>query len=206
MGYGRFKLKKSPSSRLASQAACETCRAFAPPLWTLRISIKQSIRRDRGLAKDLFAATEWRSRKIELCQRFGVSEAGHERLRGPIRLWALPDEARAPRRQGVGAGRCALAGLPEAREHRHPALRRRDANRQKWRDILAGRWVEGGAGEPDLPLLRLRPLEIEREQAAQGVLGRNVLRPAIRPGDGAVERLVGVGEPARTLVVEIGQR
>ena len=55
-------------------------------------------------------------------------------------------------------------------------------------------------------LLRLRPFEIEREQAGEGVVGGDVLRPAVSGGDGPVEGRVGVGEPARALVVEIGER
>jgi hypothetical protein len=54
--------------------------------------------------------------------------------------------------------------------------------------------------------LRFGALEVEREQAGEGVLGRNVLRPAVSGRDGAVERVVGVGEPARALVIEIGER
>ena len=60
-----------------------------------------------------------------------------------------------------------------------------------------------------LPLprsLRRGALEVEGEQARQRLLGRDVLRPAVGGGDGAVEFVMRVGEPARTLVVEIGQR
>lgn len=55
------------------------------------------------------------------------------------------------------------------------------------------------------PLLPPRPLQIQGEQAGERVLGRNVLGPTVGGGDGAVERVVGVGEPTRALIVEIGQ-
>ena len=55
-------------------------------------------------------------------------------------------------------------------------------------------------------LPRPGPFEVEREQAGEGVVGGNVLGPAVGGGDGAVERVMGVGEPARALIVEIGQR
>jgi hypothetical protein len=59
---------------------------------------------------------------------------------------------------------------------------------------------------PDEGLLGAGPFEVEREQTGEGVLGRNVLGPAVSGGDGPVERVVGVGEPARALVIEIGER
>jgi hypothetical protein len=51
----------------------------------------------------------------------------------------------------------------------------------------------------------LGSLKIEREQAGEGLLGRNVLGPAVSGGDGAVEGVMRVGEPTRALVVEIGE-
>ena len=63
-----------------------------------------------------------------------------------------------------------------------------------------------GAIRRETSCLRRGALEVERQQALQRVLGRDVLRPAVGGGDGAVERVVGVGEPARALVVEVGQR
>ena len=60
---------------------------------------------------------------------------------------------------------------------------------------------------PDEGLSRAGPFEVEGEQAGdEGVLGRNVPGPAASGGDRAVERVVGVGEPARALVIEIGER
>ena len=50
---------------------------------------------------------------------------------------------------------------------------------------------------------RIRAFEIEREEARACILGRNVIGPAVSGGHGAVDRLVGVGEPARALVVEV---
>jgi hypothetical protein len=54
--------------------------------------------------------------------------------------------------------------------------------------------------------LRRGAFEIERQQALQRVLDRDVFRPAVGARDGAVERVVRVGKPARALVVEGGQR
>ena len=62
--------------------------------------------------------------------------------------------------------------------------------------VLASNCFADGRVSPDSALLLPRPCEIERQQAGERVLGRNVLRPAIRGGDGAVERIMGVGEPA----------
>jgi hypothetical protein len=54
--------------------------------------------------------------------------------------------------------------------------------------------------------LRRGALQVEREQALQRVVRRNVLGPTVGARHGAVERVVRVGEPARALVVEVGQR
>ena len=96
-GLRPFGVKKSPSSRLSGCA--RTCSA-ASPLWTLgdlRISMSESIRRNRGLAKDLFAATECRCRNIRLRQWLGATSlkmgiAGDHGLwgrifRGGSRAW-----------------------------------------------------------------------------------------------------------------------
>jgi hypothetical protein len=61
-------------------------------------------------------------------------------------------------------------------------------------------------GRDGTEALFARPFEVERQQAGERVLGRNILRPAIRRGHGSVERVMGVGEPARTLVIEVGRR
>jgi hypothetical protein len=54
--------------------------------------------------------------------------------------------------------------------------------------------------------LRRGALQVERQQALQRVVGRDVFRPAVGGGDGSVEGVVRVGQPARALVVEVGQR
>ena len=46
----------------------------------------------------------------------------------------------------------------------------------------------------------LGAFKVEREQAGEGIPGRDVLRPAVGGGYGAVERVVGVGnidQPSR---------
>ena len=55
---------------------------------------------------------------------------------------------------------------------------------------------------------RSGPLEVELEQPAQDLVvghGGAVVGPAVGDGDGLVEGLVGVGEPGRALVVEVGE-
>ena len=92
-GLRPIQIKKSPSSRLACQAACETCRASASPFWTLenlRISIKQSIRRDRGLAKDLFAATWARQSKGPAPPMVWRRQGQKWPIAGYRRLWGSP--------------------------------------------------------------------------------------------------------------------
>src|ERR1700722_4079549 len=84
-GLRPFGVKKIPSlpSRLSGYA--RTCRA-ACPFWTLgdpRISMSESIRRNRGLAKDLFAATACRSRNVQLRQWLG---GGSDENRGLLRV------------------------------------------------------------------------------------------------------------------------
>ena len=51
-----------------------------------------------------------------------------------------------------------------------------------------------------------RPFEVEPQKAGEGVVVRNVLGPAVSGGDGAIEGVMGVGEPARALVIEVGER
>jgi hypothetical protein len=75
-----------------------------------------------------------------------------------------------------------------------------------WQRSADAMSASGRAAAAGLPVLGPRPLKIEREQAGEGVLGRNVLGPAVSRGAGAVERVMGVGEPARALVVEVGER
>jgi hypothetical protein len=43
----------------------------------------------------------------------------------------------------------------------------------------------------------MRSFEVEREQAGEGLLGRNVLGPAVSGGDGAVEGVMREAKPAR---------
>ncbi len=66
--------------------------------------------------------------------------------------------------------------------------------------------VRGGAGDDRKALrLRFRALLVECKQARQHLVLAQPVRPAIGGSDGAIERLVGMVEPGRAGIVEIGQ-
>ncbi len=58
---------------------------------------------------------------------------------------------------------------------------------------IGSRWTLAAPGET--VLLRSRPFEAEPEQAGEGVVGGNVLGPAVGGGNGAVQRVMGGGKP-----------
>jgi hypothetical protein len=96
------------SSRLACEVVSEAPRAFASPFWTfgnLRISIRESIPRDHGSAKDLFAAIGTRKSKAL----------------APPMVWSRRGQkmANCPRSPVVGFSRLS-DGLPEIFFRRTP--------------------------------------------------------------------------------------
>jgi hypothetical protein len=86
MGYGRFKQKNSPHSTSPFRS-CAAPRTVLFRRWTIRISIRESIRRDCPRAKNLLAATGVEQSKAPSPPGTWAQESKRGRLWGAAGLW-----------------------------------------------------------------------------------------------------------------------
>ncbi len=120
-GLRPFGVKKSPSSRLACQVACETCSAFASPTWTLgnlRISIRGKYTEGSRISQGFVCCNPAPQPKTIAPSMAWRRRGSKQRIAGDRRLWVRIF-------RGVSRGSLAIAAAPSRRgRHAGPAVDR----------------------------------------------------------------------------------